>query len=188
MEATPLGNVLMIYDFKNNTFKYYSDNSIPYRYLESVGRKYVKCFNCRPVFIDMEEELKLAEEKWEKEQKEKEQKEEEERLKREEANNKNQVVVENKKSVFTKFKSYNKDHGAGKSMVAPPKNSIPNKALTKEQENEKIILKERANRYTYEGKISNFNFLKKVERKIVDKKYAMTFADFKRMQNAKNQI
>ena len=72
-------------------------------------------------------------------------------------------------------------------MVAPPKNSIPNKPLTKEQENEKIILKERANRYTYEGKISNFNFLKKVERKIVYKKYAMTFADFKRMQNVKNQ-
>jgi hypothetical protein len=95
------------------------------------------------------------------------------------------VANENKKSVFAKFKSYNKDNGVSKSMVAPPKNSIPNKSLTKEQENEKILLKERANRYTYEGKISNFNFLKKVERKIVDKKYSLTFSDFKKMQKIK---
>ena len=67
-------------------------------------------------------------------------------------------------------------------MVAPPKNSIPNKVLTSEQENEKILLKDKANRYTYEGKLSNFNFLKKVERKVVDKKYSLTFADFKKIQ------
>ena len=69
-------------------------------------------------------------------------------------------------------------------MVAPPKNSIP---MTKEQENEKILLKEKANRYTYEGKMVNFSFLKKIERKIVDKKYGLSFADFKRM-NYKNKL
>ena len=187
MENTPLGNVLMIYDSSRGTFKYYSDNTIPYRYLEPVARKYVKCFNCRPIFVDMEEELKLAEEKWEKERIEKEQKEEDEKKRNEQlkANNK---TIENKKNVFAKFKSYNKDSAAGKSMVAPPKNSIPNKQLTQEQENAKIILKDNANRYTYEGKISNFNFLKKVERKVVDKKYGMTFADFKKIQKCKNII
>jgi len=184
METTPLGNVLMIYDHERETFRYYSDNTIPYRYLEPAGRKYVKFYNCRPIFVDMEEELKLAEEKWEKEKRDKEQKEEEEKRKVEELKEQN-IVVEHKKSVFAKFKSYNKDSVAGKMMAAPPKNSIPNKQLTPEQENEKILLKEKANRYTYEGKISNFNFLKKVERKIVDKKYAMTFADFKKMKQDK---
>jgi len=186
MESTPLGNVLMIYDPIRLTFKYYSDNTIPYRYLETVGRKYVKFFNCRPIFVDMEDELKLAEEKWEKERKEKEEKEKEEKRKMEElkANNK---VNENKKSVFAKFKSYNKDSVTGKSIMAPPKNNIQNKQLTKEQENEKILLKDKANRYTYEGKISNFSFLKKIERKVVDKKYAMTFADFKKIQQIKNK-
>jgi DNA repair exonuclease SbcCD ATPase subunit len=53
MEYTPLGNVLMIYDTSRSTFKYFSDNSIPYRYLETVARKYVKCYNCRPIFVDM---------------------------------------------------------------------------------------------------------------------------------------
>lgn len=181
METTPLGNVLMIYDSSRGTFKYFSDNTIPYRYLEPVARKYVKSYDCRPIFVDMEEELKLAEEKWEKERKEKQEKEEQEKKRRDELKNSNKPP-ESRKSVFAKFKSYNKDQATSKSMAPPPKNSIPNKALTKEQENEKILLKERANRYTYEGKLSNFSFLKKVERKIVDRKYGMTFADFKKMQ------
>ena len=33
--------------------------------------------------------------------------------------------------------------------------------------------------------VYDFNFLKKIDRKVVDKKYAMTFADFKRLQQEK---
>ena len=188
IETTPLGNVLMMYDIERETFKFYSDNTIPYRYLETVGRKYVKQFNCRPIFIDMEEELKITEEKWEKEKKEHEEKKEDEKRKREEAI-KNNTSIQEKKNVFAKFKSYNKEAGTGHvNTSAPPKNSIPNKQVNEKPENEKILLKERANRYTYEGKFANFNFLKKVERKNVDKKYGMTFADFKKMQQDKKVI
>ena len=134
----------------------------------------------------MDEELKKAEEKWELERIEKEKKEEEERKRIEELKSQKQQIVEQRKSVFAKFKSYNKDSAATKAMAAPPKNSIPNKQLTTEQENEKILLKDNANRYTYEGKLSNFNFLKKVERKVVDKKYALSFADFKKIQQKNN--
>jgi hypothetical protein len=173
----------MIYDTERITFRYYSDNNIPYRYLETVARKYVKQFGCRPIYIDMEEELLLAEQKWDKE---KEEKDELEKKKREETD-KNKQQVE-KKNVFTKFKSYNKDIGAGKvNYAAPPKNSIPNKKLTEDQEKEKILLKEKANRYTYEGKFANFSFIKKVDRKVVDKKFGMTFADFKKMKKEKNE-
>jgi len=185
IEHTPLGNVLMIYDIERESFKYYSDNNIPYRYLEVIGRKYVKQFHCRPIFVDMEEELKLAEEKWEKERMEREEKEKEEKRKKEEAI-KNNSVVEQKKSVFAKFKQYNKTAGTGHvNSGAPPKNSIPNKSLTEKQEKEKILLKEKANRYTYEGKFANFNFLKKVDKKAVNKKMSLTFADFKKMQETK---
>ena len=45
---------------------------------------------------------------------------------------------------------------------------------------ENVVLKENANRYTYEGRLSNFSFLKKTDRKVIDKKYAMSFADFKK--------
>jgi len=180
MEYTPLGNVLMIYDVERESFKFYSDNTIPYRYLEVAARKYVKQFGCRPIFVDMEEELKLAEEKWEKESKEKEEKEEEEKRKKDESI-KIQKPIEEKKNVFAKFKSYNKEAGTGHvNTAAPPKNSIPNKKLSVQQENEKILLKEKANRYTYEGKIINFSFIKKIDRKVVDKKFNMSFADFKK--------
>lgn len=181
IEKTPQGNVLMIYDKERESFKYYSDSTIPYRYLEVVGRKYVKMFNCRPLFVDMEEELKLFEEKWTKEYELKKAKEAEEKLKAEEAA-KNNKPIEQKKNVFAKFKSYNKDAGGKISMAAPPKNSIPNKARAETKEDEKILLKERANRYTYEGKFANFNFLQKIERKVFNKRLGISFADFKKMQ------
>jgi hypothetical protein len=180
IEKTPNGNVIMIYQKDKESFKYYSDYNIPYRYLEVVGRKYVKLFNCRPIFIDMEEELRLFEEKWEKEQEMKRLKEEEDKRKAEEAA-KNNKPIETKKNVFAKFKSYNKDAGGKINMAAPPKNSIPNKSVSETKENEKILLKERANRYTYEGKFANFNFLQKIERKVFNKKLALSFADFKKI-------
>lgn len=185
MEYTPLGNVLMIYDLERETFKYYSDNAIPYRYLEVVARKYVKQFNCRQIFVDMEDEIKFAEDKWEKERKEKEERDIEEKREKEEAI-KNKKPCEVKKSVFAKFKSYNRESGTGHvNIAAPPKNSIPNKALTEKQENEKILLKDRANRYTYEGKFANFSFLKKADKKIFDNKLRISFSDFKKMQTNK---
>ena len=181
MEKTPQGNVLMIYDKDRETFRYYSDSTIPYRYLEAVGRKYVKFFNCRPLFVDMEEELKLFDEKWTKEYELKKAKEAEEKLKAEEAA-KNNKLSEQKKNIFAKFKSYNKDAGGKISMAAPPKNNIPNKTTVETKEGEKILLKERANRYTYEGKFANFNFLQKIERKVFNKKLGISFADFKKMK------
>ena len=192
MEKTPLGNVLMLYNNKRGSFEYYSDNTIPYRYLETVSRKYVKTFGCRPIYCDMEEELKNYEKKLEEKEREKEEKQElekrilEEKRILDEKNMSVTVVAEPKKNVFAKFKSYNKEAGTGHvNIAAPPKNSIPNNKVTESVSDEKVLLKENANRYSYEGKLSNFNFLKKVDRKVVDKKYAMSFADFKRLQEEK---
>jgi hypothetical protein len=180
MEHTPVGNVLMIYDKERETFKYYSDNTIPYRYLDVVARKYVKFFNCRPIFVNTEEEIQLAEKKNEQAKKEREEKEALDKKRREEAIA-NHKPVEEKKRVFAKFKSYNKEAGTGHvSTGAPPKNSGPSRQPAEKSEND-AVLKERANRYTYEGKMANFSFIKKIDRKVVDKKLAMTFADFKKM-------
>ena len=187
MENTPQGNVLLMYDTEKGAFRYYSDNTIPYRYLETAARKYIKQFNCRPIFVDMDEELKIAEEKWKIErEKEEKEKAEKERLEKEEAI-KPKKPEEQKKNVFAKFKSYNKEAGTGKvNSGAPPKNSIPNQNLSEKQANEKVLLKEKANRYTYDGKMANFSFIKKVDRKLTNKKYAMSFAEFKKMQKDKN--
>jgi len=58
--------------------------------------------------------------------------------------------------------------------------SIPNNNNMKNTD-EKVILKEHANRYTCEGRLSNFNLLKKPDRKVIDKKYAMSFSEFKKL-------
>lgn len=189
MEHTPLGNVLMAYDKERDTFKYYSDNTIPYRYLEVVGRKFVKQFHCRPIFVDMEDELKLAEAQLEREKAEKEEREvKRKKLNEDKINNPNLPTTEQKKNVFAKFKTYNKEAGSGRvNTSAPPKNSIPSKPLTETMQNEKVLLKTKANRYTYEGKMVNFSFIKKIDRKVVDKKLSMTFADFKKMQLMKSK-
>ncbi len=52
MESTPVGNIVMYYDKKKESFLYYSDNVVPFRYLEPVGRKYVIMFQCKDLFQD----------------------------------------------------------------------------------------------------------------------------------------
>ena len=178
MEKTPIGNVLMIYDKNLSKFKYYSDSTMPYRYLEVVGRKYVKLFNCRPIFIDMEEELKLFEQKLEKDQEVKKKKEEE-NLKLEEL----KLIEIKKKNVFAKFKSYNKETPGKMIMNLPPKNNI---IINSVKDDEKFILKEKSNCYCFDGKISNFNFLNKIEKKVFNKKLGFTFADFKKINLQNN--
>jgi len=200
IEHTPLGNVLMFYNHDKLAFEYYSDLTIPYRYLETVARKYVVTYNYRPLYIDMDEELKEYEKKMqEKEAREKEAREKEAREKEENDqksnSNSNSHTTAKPKDVFAKFKSYNKEAGTGRVNTAPPpKNSIPQNRMnvnlkdTKKDSNgnsEKMLLKERANRYSYQGKFLNFNILQKVDKKVVDKKYALTFADFKKMKNIK---
>ena len=149
IEKTPLGNIVMIYNNTRGTFDYYSDSNIPYRFLETVGRKYVLKFNCRPIFIDMEEELKLYELKLKEKEKAKEEEDKKEEKEREEKNDtKNDRKNDRKKNIFAKFKSYNREAGSGKvNTAAPPKNSIPNTKITDDtKKNEKMILKENANR------------------------------------------
>ena len=180
-DMTPLGNVYMRYNNSKKSFEYYSNNTIPYRYLEPVGRKFVLTYFCKPLFIDIEDELNKAKLK----------KEEQDAK---EANKKKEQTEQpnDKKTVFAKLKSYNSNNNQSsnssemmkmeKRNVLPPqmKANLPNVNTTAAPED--MLLKENANRYTWEGRLTNMSLLKKVDRKVVDKKYAMTFADFKRLQ------
>lgn len=182
MEYTPLGNVVMTYDNERGTFEYFSNNSIPYRFLEPVGRKYVMTYFCKPLFVDLEDELKRAEEKYD---------------------NDNAAAIEEKqriakinepKQIFANLKSYNTPLLKTTPLNLPSKNRESSKFVLPPQikanlpnvntKLDKHLLKENANRYTWEGRFSNLILLKKIDRKQIDKKYAMTFADFKKMQSS----
>ena len=67
IEMTPVGNVIMQYNKEKESFVYYSDHIIPYRYLETVSRKYVCIFNCKQLFIERHEEVVKEEKEKEKE-------------------------------------------------------------------------------------------------------------------------
>lgn len=53
IENTPLGNVILYYDSVKDSFCYYSDRIIPYKYIDTVCRKYVIRFNCVPLYFDI---------------------------------------------------------------------------------------------------------------------------------------
>jgi hypothetical protein len=175
LESTPLGNVYMRYNNSKKSFEYFSNNTIPYRYLEPVGRKYVMTYWCKPLFVDIDEELKKAELR-----------QQEEMNKVEEQKQKVDDSRKNTKDVVARLKSYNKD-SMSNMMVKnrAPTNTLPahivaNLPIVKST-NEKQLLKENANRYTWEGRLSNFSPLKKVDKKVVNKKLELTFSDFKKI-------
>jgi len=175
-ETTPAGNVIMTYNAKKEVFEYYSDCTIPYRYLDTACRKYAVTFWCKPLYIDMNEEVKLSDAKTKqlREGKEKEREEKEREEKEKDKDSKDEVK---KKNVFAKFKTYNKDSGRGGG--APPKNSMP--GAQKVENSEPVIIKERTNKFISLGKTMNFSTCKKIARKDVDKRSKMSFADFKKM-------
>jgi hypothetical protein len=191
-EITPLGNLIMYYDHSRESFTYYSDNTIPYRFLEIASRHYVVQNNCKAVHVHMCDELTEAEKKLtDKKEKEKEkiqeEKEREKEKEKEKEKTANTVTNVTKKSVFAKMKNYNTSSIRAPNATSQKTGAIHNpnatggNSVSVTNENKDVIVKERANRYSCEGKIVNFSFLKKVEKKIVDKRYGMSFADFKRM-------
>jgi hypothetical protein len=165
MESTPIGNVIMFYDNQTENFVYYSDLTMPYRYLEVIGRKYVITFNCKNIFIDMNEEIKTAEDKKIKHTKAS--------LEVLESNKKESDST--KKDVFAKFKTYN--NNVTKEVVAAPSKNSGTADIKKDNDNS--ILKEKANRYRSEGKLANLKFVQQVDKTQIDKRLAVSWRDFK---------
>jgi len=184
IETTPMGNIYMRYNNSKKSFEYFSNNTIPYRFLEPVGRKYVMTYFCKPLFIDIEEELNKAQIK-------KDQEKEKEQIKKDQEKDGIKNGEKGTKDLFAKLKSYNKE-SSSVPIQMNVKNRQPNMPMPPQikvnlpsTSSDNMLLKEHANRYTWEGRIANFSFLKKIEKKMVDKNYEMSFADFKRLQMKK---
>jgi hypothetical protein len=183
LEHTPLGNVYVRYNNDKKSFEYFSNNTIPYRFLEPLGRKYVMTYWCKPIFIDIEEELIAAEKKYDVEKEEQKTKENQNKKV------KNEDITSSKKSILAKLKGYNKDvmTSSSNSLKYPSKNRsvtnfiLPSQVNTNltdnDQKTNKHLLKN-ANRYTWEGRLSDFSPLKKQR----TTKLNLTYAEFKKQQ------
>ena len=114
---------------------------------------------------EVEEEIKEEDEKRELKTIEEEEEKEEEKY----------CIFEKKKEekkcrVFAKFKNYNKGNSMQSTKTSPLKQ---HKVQPINMKN--IPIKARTNRYTYEGKLMNFSFLQKV-----NKKDNISYSDFKK--------
>lgn len=67
MENTPMGFVIMTWNQEKVRFDYYADRKdIPYRFLDTVCRKYVKSFDCKSVYVDVNNELEMCKNQFDK--------------------------------------------------------------------------------------------------------------------------
>jgi hypothetical protein len=190
VEQTPLGNVFMCYHYNENdnalnAFHYYSDSTIPYGFLEVVAKKYVIAFNCKMLYVDIQTEMENTKKK---------QEEQKAKICEEVKTAPHPATNPTKPNVFAKFKEYNRDTMShSKELLQPklshqataPVSSMNVKPTASCEKKETTFVKEKINKYVFKGRVQNFGFLKKVDRKLVDKKYGLTFSDFKLLQLTK---
>ncbi len=57
-EETPNGTIIMYFDLSYNHYKYYiNDKNIPYKYLETVARKFCITHNCKSHYVELFKEI-----------------------------------------------------------------------------------------------------------------------------------
>jgi len=180
LESTPLGNVIMHFDVYRNAFAYYSNNAMKDSFLNALAMKYVLLFKCRDFFMD----TKLSPVPSPLIQVLKEKEEEEEKEANKTKPNKN--VYQNLQNVFIKAKV-----PETKKVVAPKpeiKSSwfqttikniyfffFPKKIPKIQLVEKKKEVQHTINRFIRLGKIDDFSFLPKKEKKSV---YANTPTQF----------
>ena len=137
-EETPEGKVIMSYNSDTESFWYYADSTtIPYSSLDAVARLYAITYNCKSICVNYKEEWERGKERANKE------KEFDLKKREEELNN------PKPKSIFAKFKGYNKKQGAD------------------DEKKKYYIITEKANKFKYKGKISEF-INKEINNKEID--------------------
>jgi len=145
---------MMRYNSEKQSFEYYSDNIVPNRFLDVVARKFVCAYNCASLYeVEKIERVVRLEE----------------------------VPKKVTSSVFAKFKTYNQTKGQTNQINQTNQQRTSTKrSLVANNVIRNVIS---SNRYTSCGKMANMVMLKKVDRKMVDKTYGMSFAEYKQLKN-----
>ncbi len=159
IEYTPIGNVVMRFNNNKKSFEYYSNNSVPYRYLEPIGRKYVLTYNCKDIFIDMDEEVEKVNKLNE--------------TKKNEQNKNNKQIGKQQTLKFQQTL-------ANKKMDIPSNRT--GQTIINPINNVDIAIKD-SNRYTWEGRFGDFKIIK--SEKSHDKNN-ISFKEFKKRQQNNN--
>ena len=145
------GDIIMYYDTSISSFVYYARTAnIPYKYLETVSRKYMIETNApRDIYIDIRKEYAKAKDN----------------LTNKKVSSNHTTSTDNNSDhareteatdVFAKFKTYNTGSNLSNQKTATATNTkIPSD--TDKPNTSTKIMRENANRYSYRGKIEDYN-------------------------------
>jgi len=175
IDSTPVGNVLMRYSAVKLTFEYFSDKTVPRRFLETLARKYVVTFHCPHLYIDTNAEIAQI------------------TLSNNVENTtaklvKDEKVLNKSKQIFAKLKPYNvkpssrsatTSHAIMAMKGRSKDSTTPFQFKLNDDNAEKInskVMQNKSTSFTFIDRLSGFNPLQK---KPVDKKASMTFAEYK---------
>ena len=157
MDNTPYGNVIMNYDKENELFMYYCDKrDIPYKYLETVARKYVINNKCLSLYVDIRDELRNK-------------KMDVDVVALKDGEKEDGVKNEKMKNVFATFKKK-----TGKNSVS-----------SKNDKKNKVVFKEQLNKYKFGGRFGEFSIMEVEQRNYAmmqnnaKQPIEISFADFK---------
>lgn len=160
METTPNGDVVMSYEYDKEVpdrskFIYYSNSkTIPYKYLDTVARKYVYVNKCPEIYVYIKDELMKANKKIEEDKKREEE--------RNSTENTEMSQSKSENNLFASFKNYKR----------------PNSTSTTKRRH--ILVAK--NKYKYLGTIEDYNnSLSQAETKERETK-AISFSAFKQMR------
>lgn len=166
MECTPEGTVILNYDEEHEHFRYWSNKTIPYKYLEAVARKFVNMtgryewYKSKPIFYSLYEEIQNEQETETKKENESD------------TNNTKEDKVENEEN---EDKVENEDKQEEEFDVFLRSNKSTKEQDEKEKENKKEHTK--LNAYRKIGLLEDFDILQQEQYR--KKKNVISFKEFK---------
>ena len=154
------GDIIMCYDASISSFVYYARTAnIPYKYLETVSRKYMIETNApRDIYIDIRKEYAKA-----KDLLTNKKVSVSHQSNRDQTNNNNNTADPNDDykveeiDVFAKFKTYNTGSNLSNQKTTTATNTKTPSDTDKPNTSSTKIMRENANRYSYRGKIEDYN-------------------------------
>jgi len=178
------GDIIMCYDASIMSFVYYARTAnIPYKYLETVSRKYMIETNApRDIYIDIRKEFAKAKDLLTN-------KKVSDQSKRDQTNNNNNTTTDpdananevEETDVFAKFKTYNTGSNLSNQKTTTATNTKTPSDTDKPNTSTKIM-RENANRYSYRGKIEDYN-MTPPQNTVAQAPANETYAEYKKRMN-----
>lgn len=202
IEYTPVGNVAMAYNSKRSAFVYFADHIVPYRYLETIARRYAITYMCRGLVVttkmshllkkstDVVSDNKTVSGEGDVDVETETTPTTQDTSVVSDVNDDTEMAV---KSVFAKFKTYNKvsmmsnttgdkgDKGIRYNEDVAVSNDTETKQGTQGGNSDD---EDSTNRYSCEGRFSSFIMTKKPEMSLFNTRLNMSFADFKKQKSS----